>query len=176
VDFTLPQSRQAQIKLDMPLRVYLDGADVPIAEGTVRAIEPSFDATTRNVKVRANIRQGDGRLSPGMFLRVVLDESSERPVTTIPATAVVYAAYGNSVFRVETQKDRATPGSPGRLARQQFVKLGQHRGDYVAVLDGLAPGQEIVTAGAFKLRNGIPLAIDNDVRLEPSLNPAPMNR
>jgi membrane fusion protein (multidrug efflux system) len=175
-DFTLPQSRLPQISLDMNVRAYLEGDAIPVADGTVRAIEPSFDSTTRNVKVRASLRQANRQLSPGMFLRVALDQPSERPVTTIPATAVIHASYGNSVFRVETQKNQGT-SSPSRiLARQQFVKLGEHRGDYVAVLDGLAPGQEVVTAGAFKLRNGIPLAINNDVRLEPSLNPNPMNR
>jgi membrane fusion protein (multidrug efflux system) len=108
-----------------------------------------------------------------MFLRVevVLPEKNE--VLAVPQTAIVHASYGDSVFVGE---DKPGPdGKPRKVAQQRFVKLGQTRGDFVSVIDGLNPDQEVVTAGAFKLRNGIPLRVNNQGAPEPSLDPHPVN-
>jgi len=102
-------------------------------------------------------------------------------VVAIPATAVVHASYGDSVFVFEPVQDKNAPaqtpaGLPIRQGRQQFVKLGEARGDFVAVLDGVQKGQEVVTAGAFKLRNNARIAINNRVAADPKVNPTPENR
>jgi membrane fusion protein, multidrug efflux system len=176
LDFTLPQSRLPMLKLDAPVRAYVDGATEPLATGSISAIEPKVDTSTRSVKVRANVANEDDKLRPGMFLRVSVVQSERREVTSIPATAVVHASYGDSVYCVESKPSTDAQGKSRKIARQQFVKLGEPRGDYLAILDGLQPGQEIVSAGAFKLRNGVPVAINNEIRVEPQLLPNPVNR
>jgi len=137
----------------------------------ISAIEPAVDAQTRSVAVRATVPDGE-RFRPGMFLNVsvVLPEKDE--VTVVPLTAIVYAPYGDSLFVVAPAPD----GRPGKIARQQFVRLGEKRGDFVGILQGLNPGEEVVTAGAFKLKNRVPIVVNNDVRLKPELTPRPPNR
>lgn len=179
VDFTLPQHTLAALKVGLPVRASeAESADAaPPLTGTISAIDPTLDAATRAVQVRASFQNDADRLRPGMFLRVsvILPESGRAVV--IPATAVVRASYGDSVFLVE---DAPAPGAPNdkrKVARQQFVRLGEMRGDFVSVLQGIEPGQEVVSAGAFKLRNGAPLLIDNaSVKLDPKLAPRPANR
>jgi membrane fusion protein (multidrug efflux system) len=174
IDFTLPQQDLPKLRVGMPVRALLAGSSTPLAEGEISAIDPSVDPLTRAIKVRASLPGVDDQLRPGMFLRVevVLPEKSE--VVAVPQTAIVHASYGDSVFVGEEK-----PGPDGKsrkVAQQQFVKVGATRGDFVSVLDGLKPEQEVVTAGAFKLRNGIPLKVNNQGAPVPSLNPQPENR
>jgi len=174
IDFTLPQQDLPKLRVGMPVRALLAGSSAPLAEGEISAIDPSVDPLTRAIKVRASLPGVDDQLRPGMFLRVevVLPEKSE--VVAVPQTAIVHASYGDSVFVGEEK-----PGPDGKsrkVAQQQFVKVGTTRGDFVSVLDGLKPEQEVVTAGAFKLRNGIPLKVNNQGAPVPSLNPQPENR
>jgi membrane fusion protein, multidrug efflux system len=174
IDFTLPQQDLPKLSVGMPVRALLTGSTTPLAEGEISAIDPSVDPMTRAIKVRASLPGVDDQLRPGMFLRVqvVLPEKSD--VVAVPQTAVVHASYGDSVFVGE---DKAGPdGKPRKVAQQHFVKLGAARGDFVSVLDGLQAEQEVVTAGAFKLRNGIPLKVNNAGAVEPSLTPQPENR
>jgi membrane fusion protein (multidrug efflux system) len=174
VDFWLPQQELPKLRVGMPVRALLEGAASPIAEGMISAIDPSVDPGTRNIKVRATLPGADDKLRPGMFVRasVVLPEKTE--VVTVPLTAIVHASYGDSVFVGESQA--GPDGQQRKVAQQQFVKLGATRGDFVSVVDGLKPEQEVVTAGAFKLRNGIPLKVNNQGGPEPSLDPHPQNR
>jgi membrane fusion protein (multidrug efflux system) len=174
IDFTLPQQDLPKLRVGMPVRALLAGNSAPLAEGEISAIDPSVDPLTRAIKVRASLPGVDDQLRPGMFLRVevVLPEKSE--VVAVPQTAIVHASYGDSVFVGEEK-----PGPDGKsrkVAQQQFVKVGATRGDFVSVVDGLKPEQEVVTAGAFKLRNGIPLKVNNQGAPVPSLNPQPENR
>jgi len=174
IDFTLPQQDLPKLSVGMPVRALLTGSTTPLAEGEISAIDPSVDPMTRAIKVRASLPGVDDQLRPGMFLRVqvVLPEKSD--VVAVPQTAIVHASYGDSVFVGE---DKAGPdGKPRKVAQQHFVKLGAARGDFVSVLDGLRAEQEVVTAGAFKLRNGIPLKVNNAGAVEPSLTPQPENR
>src|SRR5207248_5671204 len=115
----------------------------------------------------------DGRLRPGMFANVEVLSPEKRPVLVIPATAVIYAPYGDSVFALEEKKDAAGNAGPGSglVAHQKFVRLGERRGDLVAVVSGLNAGEEIVSSGAFKLHNGSTLVIRND--LAPEAQAAP---
>lgn len=175
VDFTLPQREAHLVKLEMPVRVSLDGQDGVAAEGVISAIDPAMDPVTRTIKVRASIPNETSRLLPGMFARVAVVLPERPEVVAIPLTAVVRASYGDSVFVVE-DPPRATGASQNKVARQRFVRLGEARGDFVSVLEGVKAGETVVTAGAFKLRNGAPVTIDNEVALEPKLDPKPENR
>jgi membrane fusion protein, multidrug efflux system len=173
IDFSLPQRDLAKLQVGLPVRAMQTGSATPIATGAITAIDPSLDPISRNVKVRASLSEA-GALRPGMFLRaeVVLPEKTE--VVTVPQTAIVHASYGDSVFVGE---QKAGPdGKPRKVAQQHFVKVGGTRGDFVAVLDGLKAEQEVVTAGAFKLRTGMPLKVNNQGGPEPKLDPHPENR
>lgn len=182
VDFSVPQQELAEVVPKTPVRVSLSGESGPTFEGVIAAVDPAVDATTRSVKLRASIPNPKEQLRPGMFVRVAVVLPKRQQVVAAPATAVVHASYGDSVFVVEDKKDesgaivKGPDGQPAKVARQQFVRLGVSRGDFVALLDGVKAGQELVTAGAFKLRNGMGIAIHNEVQSSFSLTPNPGNR
>ena len=182
VDFSLPQENLASVRVGLPVRVTFEGSG-DTAEGTISAVDPTIDPTTRNVKIRAAIpEEQKAKLRPGMFVNVSVVQLAKDAVVAVPLTAIVHASYGDSVFVIEQKK----PGSPGmtqtpdgkpvKIARQQFVRLGQMRGDFVAVTKGVATGQEVVTSGAFKLRNNSPVVVDNTIRPDAGLEPHPENR
>ena len=182
VDFSLPQENLASVRVGLPVRVTFEGSG-DTAEGTISAVDPTIDPTTRNVKIRAAIpEEQKAKLRPGMFVNVSVVQLAKEAVVAVPLTAIVHASYGDSVFVIEQKK----PGSPGmtqtpdgkpvKIARQQFVRLGQMRGDFVAVTKGVATGQEVVTSGAFKLRNNSPVVVDNTIRPDAGLEPHPENR
>jgi membrane fusion protein (multidrug efflux system) len=174
VEFSLPQQDLAKLQVGMKVRVLPSDGAKPIAEGTLSAIDPTIDPISRNIKVRASLPDDAPPLRPGMFLRVEVVLPQKAEVIAVPQTAIVHASYGDSVFVGE---QKAGPdGKPRKVAQQHFVKVGATRGDFVAVLDGLKAEQEVVTAGAFKLRNGIPLKIKNEGGPQPSLDPKPENR
>jgi membrane fusion protein (multidrug efflux system) len=126
------------------------------------------DPTTRNVQVQATLANPGGKLRPGMFVQTQLALGADQPVIAVPASAVNYAPYGDSVFIVTDMKD--DKGHAYRGVRQQIVKLGPARGDQIAVLSGINPGDEVVTSGVFKLRNGAKVLVNNAVK--PGNNPA----
>ena len=169
VDFDLPQQNLGLLKVGMPVRVAIAAGDAgpqpPTAQGSLYAIEPRVDPITRNIKLRATVPRDDGWLRPGMFVNVAVVEPQTASLVALPATAIVHASYGDSVFTVE-----------GGKARQQFVRIGRTRGDFVEITDGVTPGQEVVTGGAFKLRNGMPVVVNNEVQPRPELAPNPPNR
>jgi membrane fusion protein (multidrug efflux system) len=182
VDFTLPQQQLANVKVGTPVRATVESAGGAALDGAVAAIDPSVDATTRSIKVRASVPNQGERLRPGMFVNVAVVLPKTATFVAVPATAVVHASYGDSVFVVEDKKDEAghpvsgADGKPVKVVRQQFVRLGESRGDFVGVVDGVHAEQEVVTAGAFKLHNGSPVLVKNDVNLDPKLAPHPENR
>ncbi len=181
VDFSLPQQQLGTIVVGMPVKIQIEGSTGPAQDGVIAAIDPTIDSATRMLKMRATVPNVAEKLSPGMFAKVAVQLPDQGEVVTIPLTAVVHASFGDSVFVVEDKKPdapgaRTSPtGAPIKNARQQFVRLGVARGDYVAVLDGVTDGQELVTAGAFKLRNNSPIVVDNSVKTDPQLNPKPEN-
>ena len=186
VDFTIPQQDLARVPVGAPTRIVLPGTEPPrTLPGRVAAVDPNVDAVTRAVKLRASVKEGrgeKGELRPGMFVNVSVELPERMNVVSIPATAVLRAPYGDTVFVVETRKDdKGRPvsgpdGKPAMMARQRFVRLGPSRGDFVAVAEGLSAGQEVVIQGAFKLRNGAPVLVNNQLKLTPSLTPRPENR
>jgi membrane fusion protein, multidrug efflux system len=182
VDFTLPQQEVDRLKLGMLVRIN-EGAIGPQGQATVAAIQPVVDPLARSGRVRAALAKAETRdgLTPGMFVNVAVVLPDKRKVVVIPATALVQASYGDSVFVVEERKDaqgavvKGPDGKPAWFARQQFVKPGEARGDFVEIIDGVTPGQQVVAQGAFKLRNGTPVVVNNAIDLQPQLNPAPAN-
>lgn len=179
VDFDVPQ--QQDISIGMKVRVTLEGVAGYVGEGEVFAIEPRIDASTRTKKLRAAIDEGEDALRPGMFAQVEVVRPETTEVVSVPATAILHATYGDSVFVVEPaapeRAGQAGPdGQPVMAVRQQFVRLGASRGDFVAVVEGIEAGQEVVSEGAFKLRNGAAVYVDGTRALDPSLTPQPANR
>ena len=166
VDFTVPQQNLGEVKTGTAVRVAL--TDGPVLDGVIGAVDPTLDAATRTIKLRASIANNRDRLRPGMFVNVEVVQGKKSSVVIAPLTAVVHASYGDSVFVVE---DKSEDGRTRKVARQQFVRLGPARGDFVAILDGVKPGQELVTAGAFKLRNGGGVVVNNDIKPVPALAP-----
>jgi len=182
VDFTLPQQDLVNLEIGRTVRVRDEAGGKVLAEGTISAFDASVNAVTRALKVRASMPGSQAILRTGMFVNAEVVLPGENDVVAVPATAVVRAPYGDSVFVVEP-KQAAAEGAgpegaqPGALvARQQFVRLGGMRGDFLAVAAGVEPGQKVVSAGAFKLRNQAPVTIKNDTGAEPELDPHPENR
>jgi membrane fusion protein (multidrug efflux system) len=169
VDFTTPQERLPQIAIGMPVRIALASDGSRAREGKIEAIEPTVDIATRSVRVRASVPNDDGAVRPGMFVRVTVLLPKRDDVVVVPTSAIMHASFGDSVFVVEDKP-------PNKIARQQFVKTGETRGDFVAVKEGIAPGQEVVSSGAFKLRNGGRVIVNNAGQPKPQLHPNPPNR
>jgi membrane fusion protein (multidrug efflux system) len=146
-----------------------DGSAGTELSGRVTAIDSIVDEATRNVRVQATFDNPKETLRPGMFVKVRVAVGGGREVVPIPASAISYAPYGNSVFIVEEMEGPG--GETYRGVRQQFVETGDARGDQVAVLAGVKPGEEVVTSGVFKLRNGVAVIVNNEV--QPGNDPAP---
>jgi membrane fusion protein (multidrug efflux system) len=182
VDFTLPQRDLSSLANGMVVRTIREGSSEKLAEGVITAISPAIDAATRTIKVRASLVDPENKVRSGMFVGVQVVLPQNVAVTAIPVTAFVQAAYGESVFIVApTTGPNGAPangpdGKPAFVARQQFVRLGEMRGDFASIAEGVKPGQEVVTAGAFKLRNNAPIAIKNDGAVKPKLAPTPENK
>lgn len=187
VDFSVPQQQVARVPVGTPVRMVLPGTQPPqTLQGKIAAVDPNVDPATRAVKLRASVQEqaanNSNQLRPGMFVnvQVVLPETAK--VVFVPATAIMRAPYGNSIYIVENRKDdKGNPvngpdGKPAKVARQQFVRLGMSRGDFVAIEEGVTAGQEVVSLGAFKLRNGAPVMVNNQLKLDPSQTPHPQNR
>jgi len=181
IDFTVPQQQLARVPVGTSVRISLPGAQPPrTLTGKVAAVDPNVDPITRAVKLRASVEEGSEKikpgtekpidaLRPGMFVNVSVVLPERASVVFVPATSIMRAPYGNSVYVVEDKNG-------GKVARQQFVRVGVSRGDFVAIDEGVTAGQQIVTLGAFKLRNGAPIVVNNEIQLSPSQTPTPQNR
>lgn len=169
-DFSMPQQELARLKTGMRVRVTTDAYPGRAFDGTLSAINPDLDPSTRSVGLQATFANPDQLLRPGMFARVEVLLPEEQPVLVIPATSVLSAPYGDSVYVIESKpgKDNA---KPELAVRQQFIRAGHTRGDFVSVESGLKTGERIVSAGIFKLRNGMAVIENND--LSPKNDAAP---
>ena len=171
-NFSLPQQQLARIRQDLKVRVTTDARPGEVIEGRITAINPQVETATRNITVQATIPNGNQHLRPGMFVNVTAVLPEQDTVLVIPATAVLNAPYSDSVFIVENAaSDKES--SPGKVVRQQFVKLGERRGDFVAVIAGLKEGETVVSTGVFKLRNRQSVSVDNTLAPEFKLSPTP---
>jgi membrane fusion protein (multidrug efflux system) len=170
VNFNVPQQDLARIQKGAAVEVTSDalgGTEV----GKIFAFESVIDEATRNVRVQAIFDNADGKLRPGMFVDAVLARGTKTNAIALPASAINYAPFGDSIFIVEDQKGK--DGKTYRGVRQQFVKIGGSRGDQVAVLTGVKPGEEVVTSGVFKLRPGAAVVVNNTVQPSNSVAPKP---
>jgi len=174
VNFLLPQQQLDQIRVSLPIRLTTDALPGEEMTGTITAISPELDAATRNIRIQATVNNPQEKLRPGMYAKVavVLPEPLEGLV--IPATAVLYAPYSDSVFVVEEKTDEKS-GKSHLVLRQQFIRLGEKRGDFVAVTKGLKEGETLASTGVFKLRNGQTAVVDNTLAPDFQLAPTPEN-
>jgi membrane fusion protein, multidrug efflux system len=172
-EFALGQQALAELKLGQEARLRTDIFPGASWQGKISTINSEVDVATRNVRIRATFPNADGRLRPGMFVNVDVVSAEKHPVLVIPATAVLYAPYGDSVFVIEEKKDE---GKAQTIARQRFVRLGERRGDLVAVVSGLSAGETLVSSGAFKLRNGVAVVVKNEMAPSAELNPTPIDK
>ena len=172
VDFALPQQDLPKLSPGLDVRIHTDvvaGRDFP---GKLTALNSAVDPVTRNVTLQATIENKDHALRPGMFAKIDVLLPDKQKTLVVPGTAVSYAPYGDSVFVIEKKKDEKT-GKESQVLRQQFVRIGEARGDFVSITKGLEDGQQIVSTGVFKLRNGMAVVINNDLAPKPQLNPKP---
>ena len=172
VDFALPEQYLSKLSKDLEVTVRADAFPDREFKGKLTAINSMVDPVTRNVPLQATLQNPDHALHPGMFAKVEVALPEKGKTIVIPGSAVSYAPYGDSVFVIEKQKD-AKSGKESLVLRQQFVRIGDARGDFVSVTQGLKAGQEIVGTGVFKLRNGMAVTINNDLAPKPQLNPKP---
>jgi membrane fusion protein (multidrug efflux system) len=174
VDFALPQQNVSQLTPGLEVQVRTDAVPDHEFKGKITAINSMVDAVTRNVTVQGTLENPDHALHPGMFAKVDVVLPQKGKTLVIPGSAVSYAPFGDSVFVIEKTKDPKT-GKESQTIRQQFVRVGEARGDFVAVTQGLKAGETIVSTGVFKLRNGMPVTINNDLAPKPQLNPKPVD-
>lgn len=171
-EFSLPQQELARLKTGMSVRVTTDAYPGRTFEGKLTAINPDLDAQTRSVGLQATFENPEQLLRPGMFARVEVLLPEEQAVLAVPATSILSAPYGDSVYVIES-KPGMDNGKAGLVVRQQFVRTGSARGDFVSVESGLKPGERIVSAGIFKLRNGMSVIENNDLAPKNDLAPRP---
>lgn len=170
VDFSIPQQQLSQVRRGLPVRLSGDALGSDVLTGRITAISPLVDSDTRSFKVQATVANKAERLRPGMFVNASVGLPLRQQIVAVPATAVLYAPYSDSVFVVESAKE-----GKGLVVRQQFVRLGEKRGDYAAVTSGLKSGETVVSTGVFKLRNGQAVVVDNKLSPQFQHSPTPEN-
>ena len=169
VNFGVPQQAAGQMRAGRTVRISVGEQPSVEFTGRVTALDSIVDEATRNVQVQATLANPKGVLRPGMFVQAEVAVGTSSTLVALPASAVSYAPFGDSVFVVTDIKSEK--GQSYRGVRQQFVKLGATRGDQIAIVSGVKPGDEVVTSGVFKLRNGAAVVVNNKVR--PGNNPKP---
>jgi membrane fusion protein (multidrug efflux system) len=172
VDFSLPQTELARLAPGHKVAVTTNALPGEHFSGTVEAIDAKVDPATRNVLVRASIGNPQHHLLPGLFVDTDVSAGETKRYLTLPQTAIAFNPYGNTVF-VVTDKGKGADGKPQLVAAQRFVTTGPTRGDQIAVLSGIERGDTVVTAGQLKLRNGMPVKIDNSIQPANEANPQP---
>jgi len=174
VDFALPQQNFPQLRTGMAVRITSDATPDQTFAGKLSVISPEVDTLTRTIRLRATLANPDGKLQPGMYVHTAAVLPVQESVLMIPAPAVLYAPYGDSVFLVEEKIDEKT-GVSGSILVQKFVQLGPSRGDFVVVNSGLDVGETIVSTGVFKLRNGMKAVVNNKKAPDFQIAPKPAN-
>jgi len=174
VNFSLPQQDLSKLAVGQTVELHADAFEKETFTGKINAINSLVDQTTRNVQIQATLSNPDAKLRPGMFVRVSVLMNESKQVIAIPATAIHYAPYGDSIFIVSDMKDPQS-GKPYKGVREQFVKVGQAQGDLVAIESGLKPGEEVATSGVFRLRNSAPVVVNNQTKPDAELRPTPSN-
>jgi membrane fusion protein (multidrug efflux system) len=174
VNFLLPQQQLGQIKTGLAIRIASDALAGQEIEGRITAINAEVDVATRSIQVQGTVANSKKLLVPGMYVNVSIVLPDRENVLVVPTPSVLYAPYSDSVFIVEDKKNEKD-GRPVKIVRQQFVKLGEKRGDFVSIVLGLKQGDVIVSTGVFKLRNGQAVTVDNALAPDFKLSPKPDN-
>jgi membrane fusion protein (multidrug efflux system) len=172
VDFALPQQHVSRLSPGLDVHVRTDTLEGQESSGKLTAISSAIDQVTRNVGLQATLENRDHSLRPGMFAKVDVVLAEKQKTLVVPGSAISYAPYGDSVFVIEKKKDPKT-GKESQVLRQAFVRVGEARGDFISITQGLKAGETLVSAGVFKLRNGMQVVINNDLAPKPELNPKP---
>jgi membrane fusion protein (multidrug efflux system) len=172
VDFSLPQQELARLKTGMAVRVTTDAYPGRQFEGKLTAINPDLDQSTRSIGLQATLANADQLLRPGMFARAEVLLPEEQKVLVIPATSVLSAPYGDSVYVIESQPGKGDDKAHLSV-RQQFIRTGRAHGDFVSVETGLKPGERVVSSGIFKLRNGMSVSENNTLAPKSDMAPKP---
>lgn len=191
VDFNLPQKNLAQIGIGQKVTLRSDAFPGQTFPGKITAINPKVDPSTRNVQIEATVANPKAELLPGMYANVDIDAGEKKGYLTLPQTAITYNPYGSTVYVLVPPSAASAPAGAsapapaapaasgsdsGLVAQQVFVTTGPTRGDQVAVLTGVQAGQQVVTSGQLKLKNGTPVKIDNTVQPANSPNPTPQEK
>ena len=171
VNFSLPQQDLSKLAVGQPVALRVDAFEGQAFGGKITAINSLVDQATRNIQVQATFQNSDFRLRPGMFAKVSVIMSEKQNVVAIPATAIHYAPYGDSIFIVSEMKD--PQGKEYKGVREQFIKTGPSRGDMISVVSGLKPGDEVVTSGVFRLKSGAHVNVNNQIKPGSDLAPNP---
>jgi membrane fusion protein (multidrug efflux system) len=171
VNFWLPQQNLGQIAAGQQVRVQADGLPNVEFDGKINAVDAVIDEATRNVRVQATLSNPKGLLRPGMFVNAEVPLTDTSSHVILPATAIQFAPYGDTVYIIEDMK--GPDGKTYRGVRQQVVKVGESRGDRIAILSGVKAGEEVVTSGVFKLRPGVHVQVNNSIQPENSDAPTP---
>jgi membrane fusion protein (multidrug efflux system) len=174
IDFYVPQQALARLKVKQAVSATVDAYPGVTFTGTVASVNSKVDTASRNVQIRASFANADRRLVPGMYANVDINDGEPSTLVTLPQSAITYNPYGNTVYLVQ-KSGTDDKGNSKLTVLQRFVKLGETRGDQVAVLGGVAAGDEVVTAGQMKLRNGSPVVINNKIVPSSDSNPTPPN-
>jgi membrane fusion protein, multidrug efflux system len=174
VDFALPQQEISKLAPGLEAHVHTDAIPGREFTGKLTALNSMVDTVTRNVTLQATLENADHALKPGMFVKIDIVLPQKGKTLVVPGSAVSYAPYGDSVFVIEKKKDPKT-GKESQTLRQAFVRVGEARGDFVSITQGVKAGDEVVSTGVFKLRNGMPVTINNDLAPKPQLNPTPVD-
>ena len=175
VSFTLPEQRLNDVEPGQIVRMQVDSVSDTVFTGHITAVEPSVEQATRNFAVEARVDNASRKLRPGLFARINVVMPQVEEHITLPATAISYNPYGDSVYLV-TDGDAGDDGNRSKVAERVFVKIGDRRGDQVSVLEGVDAGAQVVTSGQLKLRNGSRLNINNDVTPDNNPKPNPANK
>ena len=173
-DFALPQQYLGQLTPGLEVHVTTDAIPGRVFNGKLTAINSMVDSSTRNITLQATLDNPDHALRPGMFAKAEVMLPEKHKTLVVPGSAISYAPFGDSVFVIEKKKDEKT-GKESQVIRQQFVRVGEGRGDLVAITQGLKAGETIVSTGVFKLRNGMTVTINNDLAPNPQVNPHPID-
>ena len=173
-DFALPQQYLGQLEPGLEVHVTTDALPGRVFNGKLTAINSMVDSSTRNITLQATLENPDHALRPGMFAKAEVTLPEKHKTLVVPGSAISYAPFGDSVFVIDKKRDEKT-GKESQVIRQQFVRVGEGRGDFVAITQGLKAGEVIVSTGVFKLRNGMTVTINNDLAPKPQLNPNPVD-
>ncbi|HLR17223.1 MAG TPA: efflux RND transporter periplasmic adaptor subunit [Alcanivoracaceae bacterium] len=173
VNFKLPENHLKTLHVGQDITATIDASPGEVFSGRITAIEPGIDASTRSINVQAEIANEDKSIRPGMFTRVQVSLGDAEDVTVVPQTAVNYNPYGNAVYVIsEVETDQ---GEKELIVKRRFIKTGRTMGDYIAITEGLEPGETVATSGLLKLSNDTRVIISDEVDLNPQENPEPNN-